>query len=249
VATARHRFYLPGALHPGAECVFSAAQAAQIARVLRLRTGDEVEVFDGVGGAAVVELRSVTARGVSGLVGEPRVQPWPFPWRVTLNLALVRPQRFEWAIEKAVELGVWAVQPLRTERTQHGGEIGASRGARWQTIAIEAAEQCGSAYLPDVRAPLPLAEALRVSATLRLLPHTDRDQPRDSVAGALTRAALSPGADIAVFIGPEGGFTPAEVALAQAADCRMVTLGPLTLRSETAALAALALLAGRPALL
>jgi 16S rRNA (uracil1498-N3)-methyltransferase len=236
-------------LRPGAECAFSAAQAAQIARVLRLRAGDEVEVFDGVGGAAVVKLRSATARGVSGLVGERRAQPWPFPWRVTLNLALVRPQRFEWAIEKAVELGAWAVQPLRTERAQHGGAIGASRGARWQTIAIEAAEQCGSTYLPEVRAPLPLVEALRVPATLRLLPHTAPDQPRDSIAAALAMAALPPDAEIAVFIGPEGGFAPAEVALAQAAGCHAVTLGPLTLRSETAALAALALLAEPPALL
>jgi 16S rRNA (uracil1498-N3)-methyltransferase len=84
---------------------------------------------------------------------------------------------------------------------------------------------------------------------LRLLPHTAPDQPRDSIAAALAMAALPPDAEIAVFIGPEGGFAPAEVALAQAAGCHAVTLGPLTLRSETAALAALALLAEPPALL
>ena len=219
-----------------------AAQSVQIARVLRLRAGDAIEVFDGAGGVARVLLLSVAPRDCRGAVQSVETRPWPWPWRATLCLSLVRPQRFEWAIEKAVELGAWAIQPLLTTRVQHGGrESQPTRLGRWQSIAIEAAEQCGSAYLPEIRAPLHLAAALRSPAALRLLPHTAADLARSTVVEALRTPSVAIGDAAAIFVGPEGGFTAEEVEAALQAGCRAVTLGPSTLRSETAALAALTL--------
>jgi 16S rRNA (uracil1498-N3)-methyltransferase len=241
-----HRFHAARPLVDGEEVTFAPEQAAKIARVLRLRPGDTVEVFDGVGSAADVQLTHVATRSVAGRLGAVRREVWPFALRPILYLALIRPQRFEWALEKAVELGAWRLQPLLTARTQHGGaEAGAARRARWRAITIEAAEQCGATFVPEVGAPIQFAAALALPVAARLLPHT-ADLPRERVTEALA-AARPPGeAEVAVFIGPEGGFAPEEIAAAHAAGCRTVTLGPLTLRSETAALAVLAALASYP---
>ena len=239
-----HRFHVAHTLVESEEIVFVAEQAAQMARVLRLRPGEAVEIFDGAGATSAVTLTEVGTRRVVGRTGAVRQQPWPFALRPILGLALIRPQRFEWAIEKAVELGVWAVQPLLTARTQHGG-AGAStaRQARWRAIAVEAPEQCGTAVVPDIRAPVALATALSLPVALRLLSHTAAEPPREGIAQALNATRPPAGSEVAVYIGPEGGFAPEEVAAALAAGSRAVTLGPLTLRSETAALAALAALA------
>ncbi len=242
-----HRFYVQDLALPAP---FSAEQAQQIARVLRLRPGERVALFDGRGRSAELLLEIVTPKAVSGTIvpGSERTLPWPLPARPVLYLALIRPQRFEWAIEKATELAAWRVVPLLSERTAHGGaELGEARLRRWRTIAIEAAEQCGSGYVPEVAPPLALADALREPAALRLFAATDANGERVTVRAALRglpdagAVASSPDLlpQVAVFIGPEGGFGEAELGLARAAGCWLVTLGPLTLRAETAALAAL----------
>ncbi|HLZ72220.1 MAG TPA: RsmE family RNA methyltransferase [Dehalococcoidia bacterium] len=241
-----HRFHLPK-LHE--QQTFAAEQVRQIGRVLRLQPGDRVEVFDGRGRTAELRLESVTREAVTGALvpGSEREVPWPSPVRPLLYLALIRPQRFEWAIEKATELAAWRIVPLLTQRTAHAGaELGAARLQRWQQIAVEAAEQCGSAYLPEVARPLPLAAALCEPAALRLfawegggarlsmrraLHGAPRDAPASGDLGGVPA--------VAVFVGPEGGFSEAEVAMARQAGCRLLTLGPLTLRAETAAVAAL----------
>lgn len=253
-----HRFRVPRLEQPAP---FSAEQVQQIARVLRLRPGERVELFDGHGRSAELLLEGVTSKGVAGAIvpGSERLAAWPSPVRPILYLALIRPQRFEWAIEKATELAARRIVPLLCERTAHGGaEVSAARLRRWQNIAIEAAKQCGSAYVPELAPPLALAAALQEPAALRLFAATaagDGDGERISVRAALR--GLPDGATnetgdtasnpddlptVAIFVGPEGGFSEAELALAWAAGCRLVTLGALTLRAETAALAALAAL-------
>lgn len=242
-----HRFHVAELERPAP---FSAEQAQQIARVLRLRPDERVELFDGRGRSVELLLETVTPKAVAGTLvpSSKRTAPWPLPLRPVLYLALIRPQRFEWAVEKATELAAWRIVPLLTERTVHGGaEVSESRLRRWRSIASEAAEQCGSAYVPELAPPLALPAALREPAALRLFAATDEGAERISVGAALRdvpaggTAANSPAAlpQIAIFIGPEGGFTQAELALARDAGCRLVTLGPLTLRAETAALAAL----------
>jgi 16S rRNA (uracil1498-N3)-methyltransferase len=236
-----HRFYLPIGIEHGATVAFSAEQSAQIVRVLRLQRGERVEVFDGHGTVARVALTALSPRGAAGIVEQTEHVPWPLAVQPLLYLALIRPQRFAWAVEKAVELGARVIQPLVTTRTQHGDqEIGAAKLARWRAIATEAAEQCGSAYVPEVRGPETFAEGLRRPAALRLLPHTSPAEERGTIAGAVADVTLPAGALVAIYIGPEGGFTTEEVALARAAGCRIVGLGPFVQRSETAALSALA---------
>jgi 16S rRNA (uracil1498-N3)-methyltransferase len=239
-----HRFCV---VHIGDPVSFSVEQAQQIARVLRLRPGERVEIFDGRGHVAELVLDAVTPKAVAGTIvpGSERLVPWPLPLRPLLYLALIRPHRFEWAIEKATELAAWRIVPLLTERTAHGGVVlSAARLRRWQSIAAEAGEQCGAAYLPAIAAALPLAAALREPAALRLLAWEGAGE-RQSMREALRAAPLATGAataeipEVAIFVGPEGGFTTAEVELARAAGCRLATLGPLTLRAETAALVAL----------
>jgi 16S rRNA (uracil1498-N3)-methyltransferase len=241
-----HRFYVKDLTLPAP---FSAEQAQQIARVLRLRPGERVALFDGRGRSVELVLEAVTPKAVAGtpVPGSDRLSPWPLAVRPVLYLALIRPQRFEWAIEKATELAAWRIVPLLSERTAHGGaELSETRLRRWQSIAIEAAEQCGSAYVPEVAPPLALPAALRQPAVLRLFAATG-DGERVSVRAALRGLpAAGPATDspdrlpeVAIFIGPEGGFSEVELTLARAAGCRLVTLGPLTLRAETAALAAL----------
>src|SRR5579885_2869653 len=115
-----HRFYVQDLALPAP---FSAEQAQQIARVLRLRPGERVALFDGRGRSAELLLEIVTPKAVTGTLvpGSERTLPWPLPARPVLYLALIRPQRFEWAIEKATELAAWRIVPLLSEHTAHGG--------------------------------------------------------------------------------------------------------------------------------
>jgi len=243
-ALTMQRFYVPQELVAGATIQFNAAQARQIARVLRLRAGDGVEVFDGRGGVAAVQLLEATPGRATGAVHAKHLTTPSLPFRAVLHLALIRPQRFEIAIEKAAELGVYLIVPLVTSRTAHGAEaVSANRMERWRQIAIEAAEQCGSAFVTAITAPLPLAQALRRPEALRLLAFEgDGSRQRESISSIMANTTIPPAAELGLFVGPEGGFTAAEVAAAIDDGCRLITLGRQTLRAETAAIAALAVL-------
>jgi 16S rRNA (uracil1498-N3)-methyltransferase len=233
------RFHVAQELRPGGKVAFSAAQAKQIARVLRLAPGDRIEAFDGAGTVAEAVLLQVAADTVSAAVVEAQTVPWPDPWRPALYLAVVRPQRFEWAIEKAVELGVWTVTPLRSQRVTHGeGE----RRGRWQRLAVEAAEQCGAAHVPRIGGPIQLEAALRRPAALRLFACEGVGDAGRTVGDAVDALVRDAGGtpEVALFVGPEGGFTESERFSARGVDCVFVTLGPRVLRSETAAVALLA---------
>jgi 16S rRNA (uracil1498-N3)-methyltransferase len=160
----------------------------------------------------------------------------PLLW---LACAVVKGKRFEWALEKAVELGAHRVLPLQCERGVI--EPGAGRRERWRGVMLAALKQSGRCVLPDLDEPLTPAEALRACATARIcwgaLPiETDADRAGpdgDALAEGPPPAAL------ALFIGPEGGWTPAESAQLQQAGARALDLGPHVLRTETAAAAGL----------
>ena len=219
----------PGALH-------------HLLRVLRVGVGEAVECLDGRGRRYRGRVASRAARAVVVDVAE-RTQDPPPRVAVTLAPALLKPDRFDWLVQKATELGACAIHPLVTARTvvRPAAERAARMTERWRRIAAEAAAQCGGSYLPDIGPPrrfdrylagLPdscrgLLPTLAVSAQpLRELLEADR---RDDAA-------------VVALIGPEGDFTEEEVALARRHHARPVSLGPLTLRAETAALALLAML-------
>ena len=208
-----------------------------LTRVLRLRAGDAVTLFDGV--AHEIAARIVETSGhVTRLALGARRPLTRAGARITLLQAIPRGERMDLVVQKATELGVHRILPVLSARTvvQPGAE---GRMRRWRTIAQEAARQCGRADLPDPgRAP---------AATRRPWPPWPTAPPPASLSGRpaqgapLRRALRADEPALALLVGPEGGFSDQEVAAAQAAGLKPVGLGPLILRSETAAIVALAL--------
>ena len=222
------RLCVPGArLDRGAQLRLDAARARRLRDVLRMRPGDGLAVFDGRGAERAARVEAVGADAVALRLGEAIAPPPEPPVAVTLACAFPRGQRGDWIVEKATELGVAAIAPLPSARAVL--RPGAGRIGRWRRIAIEAAEQCGRASLPAIGgAPPPGA--------LRLL--ADPGAAR-GVAEAVAAADPAPAA-IAILVGPEGGWSPAERERLVAEGARPVSLGPRRLRAETAAIVAAA---------
>jgi 16S rRNA (uracil1498-N3)-methyltransferase len=215
--------------------------------VLRVREGDRIECADGAGRwyAARVARRSkrelvldIVERGE-----EPRS-----PLAVRLLPALIKPERFDWLVQKTTELGVARISPVLTARSliRVRGDRTEGRVARWERIAMEAAQQCGRAILPRIDAPVPFGELVSLlSSELGVGSSELVIMPTLTIPAAPLREVLAgrPGiTSAAVLVGPEGDFTVEEVALAQRHGAIPVTLGRRTLRSETAAIAVLAIL-------
>ncbi|HEY6374177.1 MAG TPA: RsmE family RNA methyltransferase, partial [Edaphobacter sp.] len=155
-----------------------------------------------------------------------------------LLLAVFKFDHMEWAIEKATELGVGRITPVLARRTEkHLAQAAGKRVERWRRIALEASKQSRRTTVPEIADPVGLKEALdgEGSGTRILLSETEQ---ATSLAAALTSA---PEGDLALAIGPEGGWTPEEMALFTKHQWRPVTLGPRILRAETAAIAAIAI--------
>jgi 16S rRNA (uracil1498-N3)-methyltransferase len=201
--------------------------------VLRMRPGQRLALF-GDGREFECELvktsRDVQVRLLEELPPEP-----PRP-RLALYQALIRPNRFEWLIEKVTELGATAIVPIITERgAVRATEIGEARLERWRRIAIEATEQSGRRGVPSIAGPLGFAAALDGAEGRKVLAWEelrDSDAPRPD--------ATAP--QISLFVGPEGGWAKAEVERARKAGGVLIGLGPNILRAETAAIVATALL-------
>ncbi|MDZ7783421.1 MAG: 16S rRNA (uracil(1498)-N(3))-methyltransferase [Halioglobus sp.] len=207
-----------------------------IARVLRLREGDPVILFDGRGGEysariVSVDRHSVTAQTLEYHPGIPLSS-----LEIHLGIAASRGDRMDWALQKSTELGVAAITPLLTERTglKLTGERAEKKFRHWQQIIASACEQCGRCLLPALHSLQdldPWLDATQAARKFILHPGT----PSGVVAA-------EPPASVALLIGPEGGFSDAEIAAAKSAGFRPLSLGPRVLRTETAPLAAIAVL-------
>lgn len=236
-----HRVLIsPEAVHDGSITIADPSTLHHLIHVLRVQVGEALECVDGLGRvySTTVSRRSRQALllTVSRCADEPtpRVQ-------MTIAQALIKPERFEWLIQKATELGVAKIIPMTTARTtvRSATGTGGSRQVRWQRIAESAAVQCGRATLPQVDAVQPFASVLGVAAgAYALLPTLTEEGPLlRTCLPELQRVQR-----VVVFIGPEGDFTAEEVRVAKQHGVRPVRLGTLTLRSETAAIATLAIL-------
>lgn len=218
------------------------ALAHQLYRVLRLRPGDRIELLDNSGEVLLAELQQVSpALCLASAVSRYRPHTEP-QTRFILYQAICSSHKLDWVCQKATELGIAELVPVATARCI-GAELrqlGAARLGRLQRIAQEAAEQSGRAIMPLVRPAIPLAQALTELA------------PDDlGLVGALTPEALplrqalalraTPPATVRLFVGPEGGLEDSEVELARSHCVLPVSLGPRTLRTETAGLALLAI--------
>jgi 16S rRNA (uracil1498-N3)-methyltransferase len=208
-------------------------------RVLRLGAGDSLEVFDGEGHAFEAEVLSVEADGAVLRLGAARTGHRGR--HVTLVQVLPKADKLELVLQKGTELGAHAFFPATSERSVvrlHGPGAEARR-VRWQRIVEEAARQCGRSDVPTVHGVRGLLEAVRALApTTRVLLLDEEER----VLRLSEAAAQDAGAPLALVVGPEGGLARTEVEALRALGGTSVSLGPLVLRTETAALAALAVL-------
>ncbi len=205
---------------------------------MRKQPGDSIEIFDGSGRVAICEITHVSKSEVQArITSETRVAP--FQTAIHLLPALIKAEPFEWLLEKAVELGAASIQPVITERTVIHLDAAQTEKklAKWHRHMIESAKQCHTPFVPELKAPSPFSKALSVSVGLKLIPALS--EHTRTLKQALPE--VKP-ATVAVLIGPEGDFTPDEEAQAFAAGFTPITLGPLILRAETAAIATLAIL-------
>jgi len=236
-----HRvFILPGAIHGDHITVDDPRDVHHLLRVLRVNVQEPLECFDGTGTVYRGRISRCALSSVTMAVERRSHQPPPQP-RLRLAQALIQPQRFEWLLQKVTELGVGQVIPLVTERTvvRRAQDCSRQRLLRWRRIASDAALQCGRALLPVVEAPTQFADFVKtLAASPAIMPTlVEPSAPLDTHLKQLTGHG-----QIVVLIGPEGDFTPEEVALARRHGVRTATLGHATLRSETAALVTVTIL-------
>lgn len=232
------RVYVDAPLAPGARVALDASAAAHVQRVLRLDAGDDLTLFNGDGLDYPSKIAAIGRGAVEAAVGGRVAARAESPLAVTLVQGVARAERMDLVVQKATELGVAALVPVTTARSV----VKLDRGTRdrkrehWRGIAIAACEQCGRATLPAIADPRPLAEVLaeKPAAGARLL--LAPDAPLSLAAAARGAAAVE------ILVGPEGGLEDAECRAALDAGFRACRLGPRVLRSETAAIAALAVL-------
>ena len=233
----------PRDIRDGSIVISSPNELHHLRDVLRVQVGESLECFDGQGQTFTGRVIRLNRRSATVQIIDRSEQAQGRT--IGLAVALIKPERFDWLIQKATELGVERIHPLVTHRTitRPSAEQGERRRERWQRIAEEAAKQCGRATVPILNPPTPFETFLAGAKppTTLLIP------TRSAHAVSLDDAVKAIGSEqsVTILIGPEGDFTPEEVALAQTHGARPVFLGPLTLRSETAAIAALAILQHR----
>lgn len=238
-----YQFFVRPEQIDGEQVAIVGTDVNHIRNVLRMSLGEQIRVCDGQGGELICQIAGigpdqVTAQVVSG--GEERTE---LPSRIYLYQGLPKADKMEFIIQKAVELGAHEVIPVITRRTivRLGGKKEKAKVERWNKVAESAAKQSQRSRIPLVRAPLAFREALADSASahLRLIPY-ELEHGMGRTAKAL--CGVRPGQDIAVFIGPEGGFEPEEARQAVEAGLCPISLGRRILRTETAGLAALSVL-------
>jgi 16S rRNA (uracil1498-N3)-methyltransferase len=241
-----HRFYLPPEQCRGPALVLSGREAHHAEHVFRLRRGDRLVVLNGAGDEFLCEVLEPRREEMPLAIVQKTASP-PLPWRLTLLQAVPKAKLIECIIQKATELGVSRIVPILSERTvpQLGAGTAEARVKKWRQIAIEAIKQCGNPWLPLVESPLTpkefLARGERFDLPLIASLQSDRRHLREHFRTFLT-AHSRPPQSLCVWIGPEGDFTPAEMSAIKADGALPITLGPLILRSETAAIYALSIL-------
>ena len=240
-----HRFHL--APENWESATLDESESHHCLNVLRLEVGDRATVFDGRGREASAVIDSKSGSRVVLKISSPSKTPPP-PCSITLAQAVPKGKNMDLIVQKAVELGAARVVPLLSDRTvvQLDADDIAKKREKWQAVALEACKQCGQNHLPEVAAPVSPKDfierldkkSLLLIASLQPDARTLKEVLADysSQHGALPR-------EVTVFVGPEGDFTPAEIALAKSHGCQPISLGPIILRTETAALYSLSVLA------
>jgi len=228
------RFYLDTPLSEG-EQTLTGDVAHYIGRVLRLGPGAKVQIFNGSGEEWPGEVMAAGKREVLVKLQAAVAGMAESPLHTHLGQTMSRGERMDWAIQKAVELGVSEITPLFTERCEVKlqGERADKRQAHWQQVAVSACEQCGRSVVPTVHPPTNLQEWMgQLDSELKLVLHHRTEQDLDQ---------LPPPASLALLIGPEGGLSAAEIQQAETAGFIAARFGPRVLRTETAPVVALSM--------
>jgi len=236
------RVHVPQALATATEVALPETAASHVSRVLRMRAGDRLVLFDGSGADFHAEISEIAGPRVGTRILERVAGLRESPLAVTLVQAVSRGERMDWTLQKATELGVRRIQPvLATRSVVRLDERQAERRLRhWQAVVASACEQCGRSVLPVVESPVELPRYLdgpRAKGR-RLVLSPDAGKSLAALAGELAGDL----AGVELLIGPEGGLEAAEVAAATRAGFEAARLGPRVLRTETAGIAALAVL-------
>lgn len=246
-----HRFYIPPAAWNPDDLRLGESESHHALNVLRLKPGERVVVFNGNGVEATAEVRADSDKHAVRLLVRQQIKTPPLPCRITLAQAVPKGKNMDLIVQKAVELGAGEIAPLLSERTvtrlEDESDL-AGKQEKWQTVAVEAAKQCGQNWLPGVarpQSPRAFFQARGANAfDLMLIASLQSDSRhlRHWLQEHREAHADRPPTSALVLVGPEGDFTPAELSLARSAGCRPITLGPIVLRVETAAIYCLSVL-------
>jgi len=241
-----HRFYLaPNDWNPNVLGLRD-GEAHHVRDVLRLEVGAKIVVFNGQGREITAEIVAL-ARDEIRLRKLHEAETPPLRCRITLGQAIPKGKNMDLIVQKAVEIGAAEIAPILSDRTvvRLDEESAASKQSKWQTVAIEAAKQCGQNWLPRVQVPQTMAQFFQQPRRFDLQLIGSLQSDAIHLKKILAEYSAEHGdrpSSVLMLVGPEGDFTPAELSLARSHGCRQITLGPIVLRVETASIYCLSIL-------
>jgi 16S rRNA (uracil1498-N3)-methyltransferase len=232
------RFFAPPQNFHAKTVTLSADETKHLRNVLRLGSGDEVAVFDGIGGEYLCQV-IISGKHFAELSVVERIEPQSpeSTLDLTLAVAVLKHDRFDLVVQKAVELGVNRLVPLEVARFDVRAADALKRSGRWKRIAMEATKQCGRARLIDIGVPVKLTDVINAADPAATVMFSERE------GGALPSSFAGRG--LTAVIGPVGGWDDGELQAAKARSIPIATLGGRVLRAETAAIAIAAVLQHR----
>ncbi len=236
-----HRFFCPQ-INTTAQTAILSKQASHHAKdVLRLRKGDHISVFDGKGKIFLAEIKEIQKNLIVILTYEEIEESCESSLDISLGQALSKGHRMDFTIQKSVELGVSKIYPLFTEKSlaKIDGDRLKKKKEHWQNLIVSACEQCGRNLVPEISFPLDLKNWVT-----QIGDHVDQNQSRIVFDPSATQRlrSFNNRSEVIVLIGPEGGFTDNEILQVKNAGFELASLGPRVLRTETAGVAALAII-------